>query len=988
MPDDDLANRLKRTRKAVARTLHDQKRYLEHWYRVAIRMLDHDERAKSFEIASLYQPFVLEMFFGVFQAEWNVYCIQLELLDGLLLISRDQGMIHLPRFRFGLRALMSLMVVSALAMFGWLQHCKYYRTHVFIQVVDQVSGKGLSRFEYRFRIITSESEPDNWYSNNLSDVSDWTNYHGDGPLVLAIPEYCRLALNVRSLDLDGGYEATHNEELFLPELSHTWMVRMRQGMEVEGIVFDAEKKTPIQNATISSGDFQDVFAVRTDSEGRFHLRNVRSGEDILAVHGEYQIGVVSTNLFKGRETSSIALTRARRIEGRVCCSASGEPIDGCSISQQWIPKRNGIGYCGCFGSFPIFRERQVTTDQMGQFVFYFDHTADSTLVVGKQGWSDKRIELKKGTPNLDPILLDLAPCLLRGSVVNGRGDPETEFDLQVEVNDYRFYRGKEMLHVADANGRFEFRSQMALDAFSIRSNSNGVFYYRGSPSNEEGIQEDLLDLQIKLADGFCLKGYVVGDPKTKTLTEMRLLRGYTDPDADLLLPIPDEQSVWRARVSERGGFRIEPLTVGEYTLVTLCNGYLVNKRPVTIRDQDVSVENIVLPPLLNVAGTVELPDGAPSRINSFELECDRYSRLFRSDFRGAFTLTNIPAGNYTIRTIESEYIDVDAQPVAEVTFSKNSDYRLSFREIPLIQIESGTFPHFEKLRIDYTQGVYPTHRTLKQAEEDPRLLLGAEVSGNIDARLTFDTRGSDHQVYVPVDVDSRNGPTQIYLRPRELIINYADDSVGMQKVIDSQRRTNFLKIIQKFERDPFVDGEDLVVATAKAGLSKLSNQWSNGDHRTKIFFIRDGELIAKVTTDESLETLGVVLPDRNPDTCIIQNPRLGWAKIVAPVISSDQITLSDVRFSSGVNVNIRFSLDGLSVFPTELRLSHSEGAVISIDIKSYQTKQSFDFPHTYPGRWAAEIVGTDPFLGELVLARSEFLVGNSDSVAIKLGSSD
>ncbi len=896
-------------------------------------------------------------------------------------------MIHLPRVRFGLRALMCLMIVSALAMFGWLQRCKYCRTHVFILVVDQVSGQRLSRFDYRFHIITSDSKPDEWYSNDLSDVSDWTNYRGESPLVLTIPECCRLAFKVRSLDLDGGYEATHHEELFLPELSHTWVVRMRQGLEVEGMVFDAETKTPIQNATISSGDFQDEFAVRTDSQGTFHLRNVRPGEDILAVHREYQIGIVSTTLFKGRETSSIALTRARRIEGRVCCSSSGEPLDGCSISQQWTPKNNGMWYCGCFGRSPTFPERRLDTDQMGRFVFYFDDTADSTLVIGKQGWSEKRIELKIGTPNLDPIMLYLDPCLLRGRVVNERGDPVSEFDLQLEVNDFRFYRGKETQHVADANGRFEFRSQMGLDAFSIRSKLDGVFYRRCSQTNEEGSQADLLDLQIKLVDGFCLNGHVVGDQGTMKLTEMRLLRGYTDPDADLLLQSLDEQSSWGARVSEHGNYHIEPLTVGEYTLVTLCNGYLVNKRPVTIRDQDVSVRDIELPPLLNVAGTVELPDGTPSRINSLELERDGYKRLFRTDFRGAFTLTNIPAGNYTIRTIESEYIDESSRPVANVTFSKNGDYRVSFRELPVIQIESGTTPHFEGLRFDYTHGVDPIRRTLRQAIEDPRLHLGAEISGGIDVRLTFETRGGDNQVYVQVDVDTRKGPKQILLRPRELVVNYADEAVGKPKLVDFQKRANFLKIMRKYECDPFVDSDEEQVATAKVGLSKLSGQWSNGDQRTIVFFIRDGEIISKVTTDELGETLGVILPDSNPDTCIIQNPQLGWARIVAPEITSDQVKLSDVRFSSGVNVNLECSLDGFPVFPTELRLSHSEGAVFTTEFKWYHSKQSFDFPQTFPGRWAAEIVGTDPFLGEIVLARSEFLVGNSDSIAIELGSS-
>jgi len=873
-----------------------------------------------------------------------------------------------------------------MAMFGWLQYCNYYRTHVYIQVVDQVSGKALIRFEYRVRIITGDSKPDDWYSSDLSDIRDWTNHQGDGPLVLTIPECCRLAVKVRSLDLDGGYDETHHEELFLPELSHTLTIRMQQGMEVEGIVFDAEKKRPIQGVTVSSGDFQDDFAVRTDSKGRFLLRNVRPGQDILAVHREYQIGVVSTHGLNLGEASSIPLTRARRIESRVCCSSTGEPIAGCAISQPWTPKPKFFGCCGCgsFSSFPSFPERQQTTDQMGRFVFYFDDAGDSTLLIGKQGWSEKRIDLKKENLSLDPILLDLVPCLLRGSVVNKRGEPVTEFDLQAEVNDFRFYRGKESQHVCDAQGKFEFRSQMSLDAFSIRSTSDGVYYHRRSRSNEDGIPLDLLHLQIELVDGFSLKGRVVGDSEAIHLTEMILVRGYIDPHAELLLPSQDNQSSWKARVSTHGHFHFEQLTVGEYTMVTLCNGTLVNRRPVTIRDQDVNVRNIVLPPLLNVAGTVQLPDGTEARICSFDLEFDGHKTHFRTDFRGAFAFANIPAGSYEMKTFDSEFTGDDSKPVATVTFSKNCDYLVSFREFPVIAIDSGTLPPSNEFKFDYTQLIYPKHRALRQAEEDPRLLLGTEVFGGIDARLTFDMPGSDHQVNVKVDVDSRSGPKQVFLRPRELVIDYAVGTVGTKNINDLHKRAHFLKVMQQFEMDPFGDEER--ATTAKAGLSELSTNWNNGDHRTNMFFIRKGELLSKVTTGELVETLSVFLPELNPDTCIIQNPQLGWAKIYAPEITSDQITLSDVRFESGVNVNVECSLDGLPIFPNELRLSHSEGAVISTEFKSYHSKESFEFPHTYPGRWAAELVGIDPNLGELILGRSEFLVDSSNAIAIELGS--
>ena len=881
---------------------------------------------------------------------------------------------------------MCLTIACALAMFGWLQYCNYYRTHVYIQVVDQVSGKALSRFEYRVRIITSESKPDDWYSGDLSDISDWTNYLGVGPLVLAIPECCRLALGVRSLDLDGGYEETRHEELFLPELSHTLTIRMQQGMEVEGIVFDAEKKTPIQGAAISSGDFQDEFAVRTDSEGRFLLRNVRPSQDILAVHREYQIGVVSTHGLNLGEASSIALTRARRIESRVCCSSTGEPIAGCAISQPWTPKPKGFCGCGCFSSFPSFPERRETTDQMGRFVFYFDDAGDSTLLISKQGWSEKRIDLKKENLSLDPILLDLVPCLLRGSVVNGRGDPVTEFVLQAEVNDSRFYHGKETQHVTDAQGKFEFRSQMSLDAFSIRSKSDGVYYHRRSRSNEHGIPEDLLHLQIKLEDGFGLKGRVVGDSEAINLTEVILVRGYIEPHSELLVTSQDNQSSWKVPVNTHGYFHFEQLTVGEYTLVTLCNGTLVNKRPVTIRDQDVSVQNIVLPQLLNVAGTVQLADGTDARICSFDLEFDGHKTHFRTDFRGRFALTKFPAGTYELKSRYSEFSCDDSKSVASVTFSKNCDCFASFREFPIIAIDSGTLPTSDYFKFDYTQFAHPKHRALRQAEEDPRLLLGTKVSGGIDARLTFDVRGGDQQLNVKVDVDSRSGPKQVFFRTRELVIDYAVGTVGMKNINDLHKRANFLEVLQQVEMDPFVNGDDEQATTAKAGLSELTSNWNDGDHRTNMFFIRNGELLSKVTTRELVETLSVLLPEHNPDTCIIQNPQLGWAKVNAPEITSDQITLLDVRFQSGVMVNVECSLDCLPIFPNELRLSHSEGVVISTKFEFYHSKETFEFPHSYPGQWAAELVGIDPYLGEVILGRTEFLVDDSIAIAIKLGS--
>ena len=187
-------------------------------------------------------------------------------------------------------------------------------------------------------------------------------------------------------------------------------------------------------------------------------------------------------------------------------------------------------------------------------------------------------------------------------------------------------------------------------------------------------------------------------------------------------------------------------------------------------------------------------------------------------------------------------------------------------------------------------------------------------------------------------------------------------------------------------KDPFSDDYQSQSATAKAILSGLSTKWNESDHQTSVHFISDGIVLSKITAEELPETLTMVLPDRNPETCIIHNPQLGWATIDSPEITSDRVTLSDVRFTSGVNVTVQCSFECMAVFPSELRLCHTKGAIIRKEFDYCHAIEIFAFPQLWPGCWSIELIGIEPYLGELILDRREVVVGGSKAISIELGS--
>ena len=258
--------------------------------------------------------------------------------------------------------------------------------------------------------------------------------------------------------------------------------------------------------------------------------------------------------------------------------------------------------------------------------------------------------------------------------------------------------------------------------------------------------------------------------------------------------------------------------------------------------------------------------------------------------------------------------------------------------------------------------------------------------GKLDAKISFKTLGCDHQVNVAIDVNSRKGPSLVLLRPRQLVIDFADKSVGDLDIRDLRKLGKFISQLEMAANDPFSDDYQSQSTTAKAILSGLSTKWNDSDHQTSLHFISDGVVLSKITTQELPETLTMVLPDRNPDTCIIHNPQLGWATIDSPEITSDRVTLSDVRFTSGVNVTVQCSFECMSVFPSELRLCHTKGAIIRKEFDYYQAKENFAFPQLWPGCWSIELIGIDPYLGELILDRREVDVGSSKAISIELGS--
>ena len=877
-----------------------------------------------------------------------------------------------PSLKFRLRTLLIVTTAVAVSLGVWLERRRYLRTHLFVDVVDSASGTRLSRFQYRTEIITSDTKPG--FLDPMQHWSEWTEHQEASTLVLLVPEHCETHLAIRAIDLDGGYAQTEHTQLVLPEISHSITIRMTQGHQVDGVVIDRETKKPIQDAVVQftnvpdSWLMTDEFVVRTDEFGRFKLRNLNAGCGVLAYHPHYEEHSVVPDSIA--DPISIELKKARRVTGKVICRETGSPIAECDSAQPGRTRWSNLG-----------RELYTTTDNQGNFEIFIDESKHEVVEVRKYGWFDDTF-VEVTDANEITIPIDIYPYVLSGRVVDENGQPVSDSYMRVgSPNNDDEHRDSEIEHVSNSNGAFLFRRKNPIVAISARGPGHGLFR-RDFPIPSKPMS--FHDQTITLPKGMTLRGKVTGGIAGVPV-ELQLLHHDQSlfPGGSLYRNLYSSQT----QANGQGEFQFEHVTQGEYTLLTKYNGFLVNQRQVAVRNELPDSVEIVLPSTGSVSGVAKGQDGLPIPFRCFYLGDYQYDRRvwFRTNHRGEFRVEHIPSGSHELGPSTSCGI---SEPF-EIIVAAEKTTQVSFEEMPMVEMVGISESEMRWVDLDFSRvGLGQHFAYASNSVETPTRFLGRQLSpGEYDARIQFRSSCSTQFIEARFAISMQKNLDTMEFRQRTLRLDFTDkmlrelDITGLHQ---RARESHPLLYSQPIVIEWSDDSNDFVVTkTDVVRTPPVATNWNEGDHTTTVFLIADKSMQSKIKISELEQTISILLPRRDPDTCILHNPQLGWARVDNLVLGETEVLANAIRFQPGATLRGRIRLGGLKLVPTGISIRNA-GTSFSAEIENCIDGQTFLFPELWPGEWTLELIGKDPRLGTQVLLKRDVRIEGTEAAEVEL----
>ncbi len=880
-----------------------------------------------------------------------------------------------PSLKFRLRTLLIVTTAVAVSLGVWLERRRYLRTHLFVDVVDSASGTRLSRFQYCTEIITSNTKPG--FLDPMQHWSEWTEHQGASTLVLPVPEHCETHLAIRAVDLDGGYVRTEHTQLVLPEISHSITIRMTQGQQLDGVVIDRETKKPIKDAVVQVTSDRDLWVltddlVLTDELGRFKLRNLDAKCGVLVYHSHYEEHSVVPDSIA--DPISIELTKARRVTGKVICRETGSPISECEIAQPDRTRWSNRGH-----------ELYTTTDDQGKFEIFIDESKHEVVEVRKYGWFDHTF-VEVTDANEITIPIDFYPYVLSGRVVDENGQPVSDSYMRVDSpNNDEEHRDSEIEHVSDSNGAFLFRRKNPIVAISARGQGHGLFRRDFPiPSKPMSFQ----DQTITLPKGTTLRGKVTGG-KAGVRVELQLLHHDQSlfPGGSLYRNLYSSQT----QANGQGEFQFEHVTQGMYTLLTKYNGFLVNQRQVAVRNELPDSEEIVLPSTGSVSGVAKGQDGLPIPFRCFYLGDSQYDRRvwFRTNHRGEFRVDHVPSGSHELGPSTSSGI---SEPF-EIIVAAEKATQVSFEEMTVVEMVGFLDSEVRWVDLDFSRVGLGQHFTYaSNSVETPTRFLGRQLSpGEYDARINFRSNCSTQSIEARFGISFQKNLDTMEFRQRTLRLDFTDkmlrglDIAGLHQraresypIRYSQLRYSQPIVIEwSDDSNDFVETKTDVVSTAP-----VATNWKEGDHTTTVFLIADKSMQSKIKMSELEQTISILLPRRDPDTCILHNPQLGWARVENLVVGETEALANAIRFQPGATLRVRIRLEGLKLLPTGISIRNA-GTSFSAEIENCIDGQTFLFPELWPGEWTLELIGKDPRLGTQVLLKRDVRIEGTEVVEVE-----
>ena len=897
--------------------------------------------------------------------------------------------------QFSIRTMLVATTLVAICLVAWRERTRYLREHLFVQVVDQVTGNLLPRFQYQTSVITAESvEEESW--------SDWRDHTDQSALTLKVPQFCRLEFRARALNVGGGYSPQEKSILVLPHLSHSATLRLDEGTSFQSFLIDCTSGEPIRGARIvpayidlsnSSGFFErqpyfdDEFETISDSNGKFTVRNLRSAF-VIAPKG-YQCRVVHIEHpeedLERLRNDGIQLEPAVPILGRVTCGKTGKPISDCEVVYDNKLFREDSKEIGT----PLASKERMDlhlvtkTDPDGCFELLADSDLENCRVwFSKKGWQPESVELSDCD---NDITLEPWPYELAGKVVDESGEPVQDFEIDsysgwVDVETYRFQ---------DENGLFRIGGDSPSFHFSVHAKNKGVFSNLDLSVWDE---EQPIELVV-LPTGFEVKGTIIETGNlarigpSQVQMELRRLPAHSDSYFDTTSN-SRFAIVANSAVGPDGSFQFNHVSNGIYKLVTSYCGLVVNTRPVVVDEKNVLIAPIELPRLGRIRGKVRKEDGsdAPFHRTFITDQQGNTQKWFHTNHLGEFELKNVPCGRYGIGPQPKQrYFNIcglggrgwDIDGTILIEPKQTTDF--SYDRFPLFEFQGlspSAFLFADVRRSQHFSAIdYDTDRTIEidnamdslRGNTNPVRVATQKQPSDKEAFIAILTQeGCQQELALEYRANRDRLANKILFLRRQLKLSCSDTAFPIQKTKPE------VEIITPND-DPFGEGASTKDFEPKSELYV---------GKTTVFLLGQNRVMSQIYATGFQEVFPFHIHDTEPDAAIIHNTLFGWSRINLKRPLGNESEAHALTLTKGAEIHGKLNLVDLPLMPAAVRLLAENGASLTCQVKE---NNKFDFKMIWPGKWRLQLLGNDPYLEERILVEKELVIEGIDSHELELG---
>ena len=921
----------------------------------------------------------------------------------------------MKRLRFGIRSILILATIVALFMFVLLERRRYFREHVFITVLDSSSGIQLNQFQYRTWVITQDSPPQ-------PEWSDWNTFQGGKPFAFKLPAFCKLHVEAKAPGLPGRFVGTSTTLLLVPETSHELTLRIANTTPVTGSVVDDETNEPIEGVVVGPANEVTMESIPTDcvtdSQGRFEIATTSPIKEIFAYHPRYQYCFAAID-----ESKPLRLRKGKSVRGRVVQSQTDQPVSDCSV-EVWYA--NGVPLMQDErpaddaevdnGTSARLRDisppRMAKTNAHGEFeVFLEPFSMNTQILFRKQGWEDSFAFAN--SPGLNRIELKHGRYEFSGQLVDDQGMPIPRFRVRTVIDIGGWWES--LAHRENdfnsTDGQFRIFSEDALRELSLLADGYAPIHFRSKKPNSRRLDSRNVKL-IQMSRGYRVTG-TIERSKLHTKKTSVFLTDLRNGDSILVAGPPeflanhfendkiDKTAIkgtrtfncyqYESQLDSAGRFTFNHLAPGVYAILVVYNDQTVFLRPVVVEAKDVDLPKFELPAIGDANGTVRELNADPfsatdlsplhaSQVNPFGVyylkrNGEPWGKPFRVNHGGQFALDHLLTGSaeicdkkYGISDGWKEFFagDVDIRnEVVNFPFDipVGKDARVAMRSTILCELEveeldeNGINFWLARSRIASGElgGGFCYERALLHGPRESKAWIVPAKERSLSGIRVYEVHG-------PADL-----PTGQYTL----------------KLMDAG---SSLLLDLEFQRDRRPARKSL--SYHRITVNKEVAQSSSGG--IDAMLIRDGQEIANIG-GLSFGWGRCLIEDKHSSYKVLfHDERKGWALMEDVSFSNQSVDFADIDFKTGALLDVKISLQGLDIFPSELSVRHeTTGHVFSQTI--YATGHldtSYSFEHLMPGKWCIEVTGRDPIVGKRRLFQRDIAIEGTEPVHLEFRKSE